>query len=216
MMKNISDDVSSIKNEIRSLATEQTKIKSEIAELKISSSATNTKVSALENELKNIKATPISQNTENTITYEDAMAEFQERQARSKNIILVGVPEAKGSNKEDRMKCDIHEVTKILKAILPECPEPNMIRRLGNYKPETVRHIKVFLPSPDLAKTILRNKAMINLDPYKIFSDQTPYQQKFIKNLKQELHLRTENGEKDLIIKYVNGTPKIIRRTSKN
>jgi hypothetical protein len=44
--------------------------------------------------------------------------------------------------------------------------------------------------------------------------DQTPAQKKYVDTLKEELNKRTENGEKDLSIRYIKGLPKII--TNKN
>lgn len=39
---------------------------------------------------------------------------------------------------------------------------------------------------------------------------------KLLKDLRDELSRRKENGEQDLIIKYDKGTPKITQITSKN
>lgn len=50
----------------------------------------------------------------------------------------------------------------------------------------------------------------------RIYSDQTPYQQKYLENLRRKLQERQENGEKDLFIKYKNGTPTIIKIHPKN
>ncbi|CAH2092445.1 unnamed protein product [Euphydryas editha] len=44
----------------------------------------------------------------------------------------------------------------------------------------------------------------------------TPHQQKFLANLIKELHQREKNGETNLIIKYIKGTPKIIKAQPKN
>ncbi|CAG4957905.1 unnamed protein product [Parnassius apollo] len=39
--------------------------------------------------------------------------------------------------------------------------------------------------------------------------DQTPVQKQYLKQLKEELKKRREKGKKDLIIKYIKGTPSI-------
>lgn len=65
------------------------------------------------------------------------------------------------------------------------------------------------------AKQLLRNKDKLP-ENIKIYSDQTPAQQKYLQHLKEELALRLGNGETDLTIKYTNGTPGIIKTTAKN
>lgn len=44
----------------------------------------------------------------------------------------------------------------------------------------------------------------------KMYADQTPTQQQFLRSPKLELEMRTRNGEKNLMIKYIKGVPKII------
>lgn len=65
-------------------------------------------------------------------------------------------------------------------------------------------------------KTILRHRNNIKSDVIKIFSDQTPQQQAYMKTLKDELRRRIDDGDKDLTIKYVKGVPKITKLLPKN
>lgn len=223
ILNKISDDVTVIKDEMKSLqsitrelVSEQNRIKSDIVDLKLASAATNTKVDNIETDLRNLKTAPPAELEFECLTCEDVVSELHERELRSKNIIIVGIPEAKNDSKEERAASDSAEVNKIIKTIFPECPEPVKIHRLGYFKPEKIRHIKVYLSSQENAKVILRKKSIYKNETVKIYSDQTPYQQKFMKKLTEELQNRIQSGEKDLLIKYVNNTPKIIHKPSKN
>lgn len=78
------------------------------------------------------------------------------------------------------------------------------------------RPMKLCFDSQETVKIILRNKTGIKENSFRIYSDQTPYQQNFMVNLKKELKERQERGETDLTIKYIKGIPKIITQPSKN
>lgn len=53
-------------------------------------------------------------------------------------------------------------------------------------------------------------------DNVRLFSDQTRQQQEYMKNLRNELRRQIDGGEKDLVIKYVKGIPKIVKQSPKN
>lgn len=78
-------------------------------------------------------------------------------------------------------------------------------------KIKKTRPLKVYFESQATAKAKLRNKNNMKRSDIKIYSDQTPHQEKEMKLLREELQKRTESGEKNLIIK-VKGTPKIIKQ----
>lgn len=147
---------------------------------------------------------------------EDIIAEVNERELRSKNIIISGIPEPESLNKVERIKIDKNEVTSVIKQIDNNFPEPERILRLGKYDVKKTRPIKLCFKSQEIAKSILRNRNNIKTENIKIYSDQTPKQQKYLKNLKDELNRRQEKEEKNLIIKYHNGVPQIVKKPSKN
>lgn len=88
--------------------------------------------------------------------------------------------------------------------------------RIGKYKPDVNRSIKVTFESEETTKLIFRNKNKLTDTDVKIFPDQTPYQQTYFKKLKEELNRRTANGEGNLKIKYIKGVPQIISTSTKN
>jgi hypothetical protein len=68
----------------------------------------------------------------------------------------------------------------------------------------------VSFSSSEIVINILKKKSNQSDKPYKLYKDQTAYQQNQMKTLKAELKQRIENGEKDLGIKFVKGNPKIV------
>ncbi|CAH2093958.1 unnamed protein product [Euphydryas editha] len=221
IMNKISDDVSVIKDEIKKLqkatndlVSEQTKIKSDIADLKVANTETNTKFDNLATDVQNLKETSLMSLMSRNTTCEDIVTELHEREVRSKNIIIMGIPEAAG-NREDRTEADSKEVNKIIKLAFPECPEPIRIHRIGRYKLEKNRAIKVCFPTQETAIKIIRNKSAIK-EHIKIYHDQTLYQQQYMKKLVEELQQRIKNGETNIKIKYIRGAPKIIKEIPKN
>lgn len=131
-------------------------------------------------------------------------------------MIIRGINEIKSTSIEVRRNHDVNEVNEVIKMADPHCKPPVKTIRLGKYDPTTSRPIKAIFSTSETAKSILRNKHHIKPDTIKIYSDETTYQQKFRQNLRDELKRRTELGEKDLTIKYVNGIPKIIKMQPKN
>lgn len=148
-------------------------------------------------------------------TIDDAVNELKNRSRRGKNIIITGIPEALNKNLAERRENDLNEAAKIIQSMSIDCPAPTNSIRLGKYVANKNRNLKVFLDSVTTAKMILKSKNN-SVGDYKIFSDQTPTQRNVLNELRAELSQRQQNGETDLKIKYIKGTPKIINDSSKN
>lgn len=211
MRENITEmktQLSEIKVSIDSLNNEQNSIKTQISDIVNKNNVTENKIQSLESEVTQLKLT-VPVNSPNHRFDENFMRELQERTIREKNIIIVGIPESKAAKTDGDQSADMTEVTSILNTLVEICPNPSRIFRLGKYNPTKDRNIKVCFESPQTAKLLLRNKDKLT-SGIKIFSDQTPAQQNYLKELKNELELRTANGEKDITIKYVKGIPTIV------
>ncbi|CAH2098383.1 unnamed protein product [Euphydryas editha] len=166
--------------------------------------------------MQELKVSPIPMTQNNDIyTNEKLIREVQERKKRENNIIIMGIAENDSNNTKERNFQDEAEVLRILKQIVTDIPKPKNIFRIGKYNPGKTRKIKVCFEKPETALSILksRNKFPNNL---KIFSDQTPTQHKFYALIKDELNKRISKGETDITIKYVNGTPAIVKTPTKN
>lgn len=155
------------------------------------------------------------QNTPHTV-YEDLAAELHERALRSKNIVVVGIPEDTNSDVLKMKEQDKQKLLNILHTISPDCPQPIKIYRLGKQISGKSRPIKVCFESESTVKYLLRNKTKIKNEKLRIYSDQTLQQKQYMSALREQLAIRTDKGETNLTIKYIKGVPKIITGSSKN
>lgn len=204
----LSEDITTIKNQVKGIGVtieniilDQNNIKTRLEELDDTTLNIENKIELLESDLHKFKS-------EQPMNYEEMFNEINQRNIRSKNIVIVGIPEP--DTALDRQTYNNKEAEKITNAIYKECPKPIKVFRLGKYRNDRSRPLKVCFETEEPVKNILQNKNSTKLDHIKIYSDQTPQQRKHFQNLKEELKHRITNGESNLIIMYVKGTPKII------
>ncbi|CAH2107459.1 unnamed protein product [Euphydryas editha] len=213
-MATLNEQISNIKSTIQNVVKEQIEIKSDMAILRNKCVVTESKLITVESELRLLKTDPTNYSSV-TSSIEEIMKEISERERRMKNLIFTGISESESSRKEERNEMDKNEVMKILKQINPDCPAPHTTLRLGKYDPKKKRVIKAIFTTEEACKNILRNRNNIQSHSIKVYSDKTPQQRVFLKKLTEEIKTRSENGEKNLVIKYFNGIPKIIVSQSK-
>lgn len=207
ILKNMQENITDIKNQITDMKSSNDQ----------TFSAMQTKMESIESEMNKLKISSISVpgTLENQLTLgEKIIQEMQYRSNREKNIVLVGLPEQISGSPEDRISKDEADVHKTVSLVSTDIPKPSKVFRIGKLQPGKHRNVKVCFETTEPAKKLLRNR---NKLPHgqKMFSDQTPAQQNYMKNLREELKDRQERGETDLTIKYINGTPTIIKN-SKN
>lgn len=213
----LKEQVSDIKSTVALINTEHTSIKSNVSNLLHDNNDIKEKVVNLENcihQLKNDTQTHATAMV--SLETESIVAELNERDARSRNVIMTGILESTGQNKDERIKSDQSEVMKVLKTIVTSVQEPQKIFRLGKYSSNKTRPLKLTFQSQDLAKNILKNRNNLRDDKVKLYPDQTPQQRSYVKKLSQELEDRIKKGEADIKIKYSRGVPKIIKELPKN
>lgn len=216
----IQENITEIKTQINDIKSWSTNIKSEQNNIKTKIISLEKKVCLNENKLKSLEsslttfATPTP--TGNKLqANEQLIREIQDRRDREKNIIIVGLPEQNSETSEERYSKDETEVMRITSLLDDDIPKPIKVIRIGKYNPAKDRRIKVCYDKLGPAKQLLRHKSKLP-ENIKIFSDQTPAQQKYLQTLKEELTRRSNEGESDLTIKYINGMPKIIKTSTKN
>ena len=161
----------------------------------------------LEDELKKIQNTldkiNVGENLESSSSMDALCFELNERRKREKNIIIHSLQEAE-TNGDDRS-----EVLNILKKSLSRAEHPKDWNFLsGKQQSQRSRPLKVVLSNGDETREIMLKKS-VNLGKIFISIDQTPAQRKSYLDLKKELDLRRE-GEKDTVIRYLQGCPKIV------
>lgn len=216
----IQDLKSEIKNNnalLESTIAEQNHLTVELDGMKSLTGTIQQKVTSLENDICQLKSNCSNEvSLQHSLSYEDTIFEIQERSRRNKNIILIGLPEPKNSDRDSRRNCDKNEAIEIIKKILPECPMPHTVLRLGKYNPNKNRSIKLCFENQETAKLILKNKKKLASNTIRLYPDLTPKQQYHMNHLRNELASREQKGETDLIIKYIKGIPKIIKSSAKN
>lgn len=147
---------------------------------------------------------------------EDLAVELRNRELRSKNIVVAGISEDTTSDLTKMQERDRHQIMDILRNIYPDCPLPVKNYRLGKQMAGKLRLVKICFESDSIAKYLLRNKSKLKDTSVRLYADQTPLQKQYMDDLRKQLLMRTENGETNLIIKYIKGTPKIVKKDSKN
>lgn len=202
----IKTQVNNIKSTIESITTEQNIVRTEITCIKNKNISLENKIESLE---ATIEKTNLSMEHSSSYISESVLAEIKEREIRSKNIILLGLPEPIGNDKYERVEKDKTEAIKTLKTIIEDCPDPERIYRLGKYDAKHNRPIKITFKSKDTPLALLRKKKNLTSD-LKMFSDQTPLQQRQLRDLQKKLKCEHDKGNKHLVIKYIRGIPKII------
>lgn len=218
----VHDDMTLIKTKIDNIQTttdflvsEHTKILTEISDLKSKSNATEDKIKQLESNIQDLSNGPAQYNPQSST--EELIHEITDRAERQKNVIVIGVSEHEEGTSQERQTRDRTEISNILKSVLrTETPlQPWKLQRIGKQKLGVNRPLKLCFDTGSVAKDILKHRNNVIDKGIKIFADQTPAQQSYIKKLREELSNRVRNGEADLTIKYVKGQPKIVN-LSKN
>lgn len=213
----LSNEQSNMKLELHTCKNQISSGENKIQNLEQNINGISTKIEATETKLQTIQSYLSSLNPEKAepvIQNECLILEIQDRKDRLKNIIISGIPELCDTNLVNRRSHDEREVIKILNNLSTCHTKPVKIFRVGKPNPEKIRHIKVCFNNEETPKELLINRSKID-KPIKIFSDQTPMQQKYYKKINDELKRRQSAGEVDITIKYIRGLPTIIT-TSKN
>ena len=146
---------------------------------------------------------------------------MEEREKRQHNIILFNFPESKFITKTEARSDDIKRAKELIQTVveLDEDDELTEPVRLGGKKPEDgrPRGLRLRVSNIETKKEILRYARNLNdrdtpqADRIYINADQTPAEREHYKRLREEMKVRTQNGEKDLIIR----DKQIVKRISK-
>lgn len=153
----------------------------------------------------------VSQNSTNPVnpSINDSIAqELLERQKRSNTVVIFNLPEE--NNDQNDAQLILNELTNGRIAIVKS-------GRFGKRNRNGHRAMKITVESHEVAsKIITANKNCLKGRNIYISADLTRYQRDSLNQLKKELATRTANGEENLVIKYVNGIPKITSKNSLN
>ncbi|VVC44102.1 Hypothetical protein CINCED_3A014587 [Cinara cedri] len=207
--------VSSINSLFDKVATITNKINGHSAQLNTLSS----ELASLTTKVETLEANIASSNTKSSILINDNLiSEMIDRQSRRNNVLFFNLPEA--LNDLTNASSDSTFIQNILD-FLNLKSKSNSVTRLGKPSSSNTtkpRPVKLrFSDQKDIFELFsYQNKLKSNSTwkDLRFSSDRTKQQQEYMSHLRQELLNRQSNGEQDLIIKYIKGTPKIIN--SKN
>lgn len=130
--------------------------------------------------------------------------EIMERQNRASNILIFNLTESN----QDNTKAE-----EILSDLIQENVTITEYARIGKKNKKGIRALKIRLPKQSIAtKIITAKKDRIKDKNIYISADLTKCQRTHLNKLKEELRTRRENGEDDIVIRYVKGTPKIVQK----
>lgn len=118
---------------------------------------------------------------------------------------------------QESVDCDdVNTANDILELIdLSAVVCPDEVFRIGNFIPEKDRPLKLTFKRVEMAKLVLRKSPILKKTKFSkiiLSSDKTRLQQQYYRNLKNELTERINNGENNIMIKYINNIPNIVEK----
>jgi len=184
-------------------------LSTEITKLIAKNSLLKTKMSEFENKIIQIEK---NSSLSSQVSELNILNELAVRQSRAQNIILYNLPEHLNNTQ--------NSTSDGLKLIFNEMKidyNPIKLNRLSKPSDRT-RPLKITLTDTKNIFETLRAQSKLRQSPdfkdLRFSSDRTIKQQEQMSQLRKELESRREEGETDIIIKYIKGNPQIIN--SKN
>lgn len=173
------------------------------------------KIDELKSEVENLKKEVAELKTQNnSINMETLFMELNERSMRSNNLMVYNVSESNAINLADKINEDKLVVTDVLEKLDIQNGMDQILKviRVGRPGGNRPRPLKIVLSNSQVVKKALKSKSKLYSTNYRISQDQTQLQQNQFKSVKSELKIRVDKGEADLIIKYFNGVPKVVKK----
>lgn len=205
------NDLESTLNTIKAKTTNFENVQADVSELK-------DQLTRVTSELENLKSAPKG----NITDLSQIFVEIKEREMKSRNVLIYNVLEDNLRISQDYSTLeDINKFNALVaardksraKEILSCISNINLdgiqTRRLGRVRPNYCRPLRVTLPNRQDVITVMKNRSMVD-SKYTVKTDLTKYQQRKIKELKEELEKKTAGGIQTMTIKFVNGEPQII------
>lgn len=177
------------------------------------------RISTLESKFEKLEESGVGRcSTGGDVIEMDSIAgEMEDRHRRRKNIILCNLEESSKTGKADIQNDDRERVFNILKEADHSLSSGDIkCFRLGR-EGNKARPIKVMLKHQNQVGEIFKNKTRLGNSRIRIYRDQTVIQRNNYMKLKESFDARVQSGEKNIMIKYIKGCPKIVlSKFSKN
>lgn len=173
---------------------------------------------SLQNELRTLRSNNLV-NGGTKYEFEDFMQEFEDRQARKRNVIVFGIAEQSSDlDKNTRLAEERSAVIGLLNDTSPDVAlaDNSKIFRLGKFNATSTkpRPLRLCLQNESMVHNLIHKFASAkknnnNFKHISISFDRTPKQLEHFKALKAELEERRNSGEANLKIQFVRGRPRI-------
>ena len=200
----------SIKTEISKLSNKIQKIDKNLENNNQNLNKIVVRLNHIDNKVSDITQRIINLETKKMDITHEVYTEVKERLSKESNIIVYNYQDSLNANKND-----IIEAKELLKNA-PFSTVRISVSRLGRtFIENKCRPLRLKLGSPEHVSWVFNNKNNLFKKPCYINGDMTKSQQQFYFNVKNEMINRINNGESNLVIKYNNGYPTIIKKTKK-
>ncbi|KAF6211574.1 hypothetical protein GE061_012087 [Apolygus lucorum] len=150
--------------------------------------------------------------------FEEVVGELEDRRRRAPNVLVYDFTEPDSSKARlQAIEEDLKNFKAELNGVSPELA--GLVRRLtriGERHPDKIRPLKVTFDSPHSATDFLVKNRAMNPPVFSASSDKTPRQREHLNVLRSELKRRTDEGERNLTIKYRNSVPQIVSLTNRS
>lgn len=221
----ISKDIADIKSEIASINSQVSALEPRVSDVEAKLIDISSGVVCLESKITtqaNIIA-DISKR-QDSCTVESILEESSDRLRRSCNLIVYNLPESNSKELDSRVRYDTEKVEVMIRTFCPSQVVLNVkCHRIGATSGKSPRPLRVILPTNPDVQNFMKNfkkDDLASIDPIladvTVSRDRSPRERDYLNVLREQLKRRSESGEEGLTIKYVNGTPKIVKHVPKN
>lgn len=188
--------VDSMKRELDGLKETITSLSTKICSLESQQQLLQSKYDEVCGELTSLKKDQI-------LMVSELSNEIEEQVRRSQNFVISGIPESDAASLGSSLKEDVEKNAEVLRTIGCDPASVVEVHRIGRPNRERPRLLRVKCTSVGVKESVLRNAKNLRKSPkFKgvyINPDRSPLQQRFWKDLYDELKKRREQGE-DVII----------------
>lgn len=204
------------KEEVKSMTESLQEIKTNLNSLSNKINLLEPRLDILESEVLDLKKRVPDSIHDSTV--ESVIEEINDRRRCARNVIIFGLRESESTVPEKKKDHDRGLVERILALCdLKSSLSETRFFRVGKVSKDRPRAVKMCLPSESVAIALFkefgsRKGSDEGFKDVSLVKDRTVKERKYLSDLRDTLKTRTESGELDLTIKYVNGVPKIVKK----
>lgn len=212
MFETIIDQNSYIKKVLGDISTDQ---QSKIDQLQSEVDDIRHEITQLRTHSQRPSTLVAEENMHTVIQKESILSEIQDRNIRSKNLIVHNVSESESIDNMERINYDKIQFTKVLEQLQLDQNVVFKVTRIGK-KLNKPRPMRIVLPDSNFAAECLKRKKKLDRSGPSVSADLTIMQRQELRKLYEEINHRKENGEASLVIRYSNGNPYIYQLKNKD